>query len=104
MRPMRRLQRSKPIKRQTAAVFGVNSSVAVGERQYIQLIERDNSGDISKLETFVLDSDKYPGSSFLTVKQTLITTNYFGVMTDEKFDLKLIPEFDGSASRPLVVE
>ena len=51
------VQRSKPIKRQTAAVFETNTSVAVGERRYIQLIGRDNSGDISKLETFVLDDD-----------------------------------------------
>ena len=34
-----------------------SSSIAVGKRQYIQLIGRDNSVDISKLETFVLDSD-----------------------------------------------
>ena len=38
-------------------MFAANSSVAVGERRYIQLIGRDNSGDISKLETFVLDGD-----------------------------------------------
>ena len=57
-RPTRRVQRSKPIKkRQTAVVFAANSSVAVGERRYIQLIGSDKSGDISKLETFVLDDD-----------------------------------------------
>ena len=50
------MQRSKPIKK-TAAVFAANSSVVVGERQDIQLIGRDKSGDISKLETFVLDGD-----------------------------------------------
>ena len=38
-------------------MLAVNSSVAVGEGRYIQLIGRDNSGDISKLETFVLDGD-----------------------------------------------
>ena len=47
---------------------------------------------------------KCPGSSFLSVKRLLITTSYFGVMTKGKFDLKLIPEFDGSASGPSVVE
>ena len=47
---------------------------------------------------------KWPESSFLTVKQTLITTSYFGIMTEGRFDLKLIPEFDGSASGPSVVE
>ena len=57
-RPTRHVQRSKPIKkRQTATVSEVNSSVAVGESRYIQLIGRDNSADISKLETFVLDND-----------------------------------------------
>ena len=56
-KPTRRVQKSKPIKRQTAAVFEANLSVVVGERRYIQLIGRDNSGEISKLETFVQDSD-----------------------------------------------
>ena len=55
-RPMRHVQRSKPIKK-TAAVLDANSRVAVGERRYIQLIGRDNSGNISKLETCVLDGD-----------------------------------------------
>ena len=45
-----------------------------------------------------------PGSSFLTVKRPLITTSYFGIMTEGKFDLKLIPEFNSSASGPSVVE
>ena len=56
--PTRRVQRSKPIKKgQTATVLAANSSVAVGERRYILLIGRDNSGDISKLETFLLDGE-----------------------------------------------
>ena len=47
-------------------MFEVNSSVVIGERRYIQLIGRDNSGDISKLETFVtVIREKCPGSSFL---------------------------------------
>ena len=48
--------------------------------------------------------EKCPGSSFLTVKRPLITTSYFDVMTERKFDLKLIPKFDGSASGPSVVK
>ena len=48
--------------------------------------------------------EKCPGSSFLTVKQPLITTSYFSIMTEGKFDLKLILEFDGSASGPSIIK
>ena len=48
--------------------------------------------------------EECPGSSFLTVKRPLITTSYLGIMTEGKFDLKLIPEFDGSTFGPSVVE
>ena len=42
--------------------------------------------------------EKCPGSSFLTVKRPLITTSYFVIKTEGKF------EFDSSASEPSVVE
>ena len=96
---------SRILTRPTATVFEANSSVVVGERWYIQLIGRDDSGDISKLETFVLDGDMWK-VSWIKLSDCWVTPDYyklFQLQAEGKFDLKLIPEFV-SASRPSVVE
>ena len=55
-RPTRRVQRSKPIKKTDSRSVQCELTCC-GWRETIQLIGRDNSGDIYKLETFVLDGD-----------------------------------------------
>ena len=61
-------------------MFVVNSGVEVGKRRYIQAVGRDNSGDISKLETFMLDGDMQK-VSWIKLSDGKATPDYYRTNT-----------------------